>query len=69
MLKLSFSCKSVASRCIELFVRHACLLRPLTDFGRTKLIVDFSQVYCNMYIYTISRRNFRYKFESFLNIR
>ncbi|KOX69822.1 Conserved oligomeric Golgi complex subunit 5 [Melipona quadrifasciata] len=37
-------CKSVASRCIELFVRHACLLRPLTDFGRTKLIVDFSQI-------------------------
>ncbi|KAK1128308.1 hypothetical protein K0M31_002778 [Melipona bicolor] len=37
-------CKSVASRCIELFVRHACLLRPLTDFGRTKLMVDFSQI-------------------------
>lgn len=37
-------CKSVASRCIELFVRHACLLRPLTDFGRAKLIVDFSQI-------------------------
>ena len=38
------SCKTVASRCIELFVRHACLLRPLTDFGRAKLIVDFSQI-------------------------
>ncbi|XP_028523386.2 conserved oligomeric Golgi complex subunit 5 [Apis cerana] len=37
-------CKSVASRCIELFVRHACLLRPLTDFGKAKLIVDFSQI-------------------------
>ncbi|XP_043528102.1 conserved oligomeric Golgi complex subunit 5 [Frieseomelitta varia] len=37
-------CKSVASRCIELFVRHASLLRPLTDLGRTKLIVDFSQI-------------------------
>ncbi|XP_068988654.1 conserved oligomeric Golgi complex subunit 5 isoform X1 [Bombus flavifrons] len=37
-------CKSVASRCIELFVRHACILRPLTDFGRAKLIVDFSQI-------------------------
>ncbi|XP_053975408.1 conserved oligomeric Golgi complex subunit 5 isoform X1 [Hylaeus volcanicus] len=37
-------CKTVASRCIELFVRHACLLRPLTDFGRMKLIVDFSQM-------------------------
>lgn len=43
-----FSCKSVASRCIELFVRHACILRPLTDFGRAKLIVDFSQVCCNI---------------------
>ncbi|KAK1128309.1 hypothetical protein K0M31_002778 [Melipona bicolor] len=47
-------CKSVASRCIELFVRHACLLRPLTDFGRTKLMVDFSQVYCNIYVYPYS---------------
>lgn len=37
-------CKSVASRCIELFVRHACLLRPLTDFGKAKLIIDFSQI-------------------------
>ncbi|EZA54454.1 conserved oligomeric Golgi complex subunit 5 [Ooceraea biroi] len=38
------SCKTVASRCIELFVRHACLLRPLTDFGRAKLLVDFAQM-------------------------
>ncbi|XP_020284028.1 conserved oligomeric Golgi complex subunit 5 [Pseudomyrmex gracilis] len=38
------SCKAVASRCIELFVRHACLLRPLTDFGRAKLLVDFAQM-------------------------
>lgn len=38
------SCKTVVSRCIELFVRHACLLRPLTDFGRAKLLVDFAQM-------------------------
>ncbi|XP_011631071.1 conserved oligomeric Golgi complex subunit 5 isoform X2 [Pogonomyrmex barbatus] len=38
------SCKAVASRCIELFVRHACLLRPLTDFGKAKLLVDFAQI-------------------------
>nr|XP_012235573.1 PREDICTED: conserved oligomeric Golgi complex subunit 5 [Linepithema humile] len=38
------SCKAVASRCIELFVRHACLLRPLTDFGRAKLLIDFAQI-------------------------
>ncbi|KAL0128369.1 hypothetical protein PUN28_003572 [Cardiocondyla obscurior] len=38
------SCKAVASRCIELFVRHACLLRPLTDFGKAKLLIDFAQV-------------------------
>ncbi|XP_012536176.1 conserved oligomeric Golgi complex subunit 5 isoform X1 [Monomorium pharaonis] len=38
------SCKAVASRCIELFVRHACLLRPLTDFGKAKLLVDFAQM-------------------------
>ncbi|XP_076376967.1 conserved oligomeric Golgi complex subunit 5 four way stop [Megalopta genalis] len=37
-------CKTVASRCIELFVRHACIIRPLTDFGKAKLIVDFSQI-------------------------
>ncbi|XP_048513205.1 conserved oligomeric Golgi complex subunit 5 isoform X3 [Athalia rosae] len=37
-------CKSVASRCIELFVRHACLLRPLTDYGRAKLMADFNQM-------------------------
>ncbi|KAG7197156.1 hypothetical protein KM043_007239 [Ampulex compressa] len=37
-------CKAVTSRCIELFVRHACLLRPLTDFGRAKLIVDCGQM-------------------------
>ncbi|XP_015108822.1 conserved oligomeric Golgi complex subunit 5 [Diachasma alloeum] len=38
------SCNAVASRCIELFVRHACLIRPLTDYGRAKLIVDFGQM-------------------------
>lgn len=37
-------CKSVTSRCIELFVRNACILRPLTEYGRAKLIVDFSQL-------------------------
>lgn len=37
-------CKSVASRCIELFVRHACLLRPLSEYGRAKLIADFNQM-------------------------
>ncbi|KAM0729196.1 Conserved oligomeric Golgi complex subunit 5 [Formica fusca] len=37
-------CKTVVSRCIELFVRHACLLRPLTDFGKAKLLVDFAQM-------------------------
>ncbi|GAB1867205.1 Conserved oligomeric Golgi complex subunit 5 [Camponotus japonicus] len=38
------SCKTVVSRCIELFVRHACLLRPLSDFGRAKLLIDFVQM-------------------------
>ncbi|XP_012288716.1 conserved oligomeric Golgi complex subunit 5 [Orussus abietinus] len=37
-------CKAIASRCIELFVRNACLLRPLTNYGKTKLIADFSQM-------------------------
>ncbi|XP_034945044.1 conserved oligomeric Golgi complex subunit 5 [Chelonus insularis] len=37
-------CNAVASRCIELFVRHACLIRPLSEFGRAKLIVDFNQM-------------------------
>ncbi|KAK0167039.1 hypothetical protein PV327_004487 [Microctonus hyperodae] len=37
-------CNIVASRCIELFVRHACLIRPLTEYGRAKLIIDFGQM-------------------------
>lgn len=37
-------CNIVASRCIELFVRHACLIRPLSEYGRAKLIIDFGQV-------------------------
>ncbi|PSN54614.1 Conserved oligomeric Golgi complex subunit 5 [Blattella germanica] len=34
----------VACRCIELFVNHACLIRPLGDGGRIKLASDFSQM-------------------------
>lgn len=37
-------CNVVASRCIELFVRHACLIRPLFAYGRAKLIADFGQM-------------------------
>lgn len=37
-------CHVVASRCIELFVRHACLVRPLSVYGRAKLIADFGQM-------------------------
>ncbi|XP_008558525.1 conserved oligomeric Golgi complex subunit 5 [Microplitis demolitor] len=37
-------CNAVASRCIEFFVRHACLIRPLSEYGRAKLIVDFAQM-------------------------
>ncbi|KAJ9578646.1 hypothetical protein L9F63_005136 [Diploptera punctata] len=34
----------VACRCIELFVNHACLVRPLGDGGRIKLAADFNQM-------------------------
>lgn len=34
----------VASRCIELFLNHACLVRPLGEGGRVRLAADFSQM-------------------------
>lgn len=32
--------KELASRCIELFIRNAAILRPLTQIGRNKLRID-----------------------------
>ncbi|KAJ4450139.1 hypothetical protein ANN_01546 [Periplaneta americana] len=34
----------VASRCIELFLNHSCLVRPLGEGGRARLAADFSQM-------------------------
>lgn len=36
--------RTVAIRCLDLFVRHASLLRPLGDGGKMKLAADFAQV-------------------------
>ncbi|CAI9719984.1 conserved oligomeric Golgi complex subunit 5 [Octopus vulgaris] len=38
------SINGVCCRCIELFVRHACLIRPLGDGGKMKLASDFAQM-------------------------
>lgn len=38
------STESVAQRAIELFVRHASLLRPLGEGGKMRLAADFAQV-------------------------
>jgi hypothetical protein len=39
-----FRLRAVATRCLDLFVRHASLLRPLGDGGKMKLAADFAQV-------------------------
>lgn len=47
-----FRLRAVATRCLDLFVRHASLLRPLGDGGKMKLAADFAQV-CIHIIYGI----------------
>ncbi|XP_063217886.1 conserved oligomeric Golgi complex subunit 5 [Bacillus rossius redtenbacheri] len=41
---VSKCCLPVASRCVELFLQHVCLIRPLGDGGRMKLASDFAQI-------------------------
>lgn len=41
---LSLKCGDIVVRCIELLVRHVALLRPLSQGGRMRLQVDFSQL-------------------------
>lgn len=49
IIRLFYSNKFVQADCIrqiednEEFV-HACFLRPLIDFGKAKLLIDFAQV-------------------------
>uniref|UniRef100_A0A224X7W7 Conserved oligomeric Golgi complex subunit 5 n=1 Tax=Panstrongylus lignarius TaxID=156445 RepID=A0A224X7W7_9HEMI len=38
------SCSEVASRTIELYIRNASLLRPLSECGRKKLLADFKSL-------------------------
>ncbi|XP_059471594.1 conserved oligomeric Golgi complex subunit 5 [Neocloeon triangulifer] len=38
------SVKPAAERCLDLFVRLACLVRPLGSLGRLKLAADFTQM-------------------------
>nr|CAD7462641.1 unnamed protein product [Timema tahoe] len=44
MLLFVDSCAPVVSRCLELFVRHTGLVRPLGEGGRIKLAADFAQM-------------------------
>lgn len=37
-------CRNLADRCIELFLRHVCLVRPLGVGGREKLSEDFKKI-------------------------
>lgn len=39
-----YSVHMLACRCLELFVRHASLLRPIGDGGKLRLAADFAQV-------------------------
>lgn len=36
--------EGIAQRAITLFIRHACLLRPLGEGGKMRLAADFAQV-------------------------
>lgn len=38
------STESIAQHAITLFIRHACLLRPLGEGGKMRLAADFAQV-------------------------
>ena len=44
----------VANRCLDLFVRHSSLLRPLGDGGKMKLAADFAQVNNRLQCFIIS---------------
>ena len=39
-----YSIHPIACRCIDLFVRHACLVRPLGEGGKLRLAADFAQM-------------------------
>ena len=39
-----FSIQPVACQCIELFLRHASLIRPLGEGGKMRLAADFAQM-------------------------
>uniref|UniRef100_K1PVY8 Conserved oligomeric Golgi complex subunit 5 n=1 Tax=Magallana gigas TaxID=29159 RepID=K1PVY8_MAGGI len=39
-----FHIKPIACRCVELFVRHASLIRPLGEGGKMRLAADFAQM-------------------------
>lgn len=45
------STESIAQRAIELFVRHASLVRPLGEGGKMRLAADFAQVRRSLLMY------------------
>ena len=40
----SLRMRPIAIRCLDLFVRHTSLVRPLADGGKMRLAADFAQV-------------------------
>jgi len=44
LILIFFSLLPLGHRAIDLFVRHACLIRPIGEGGKMKLAADFAQV-------------------------
>lgn len=68
------STESIAQRAIELFIRHASLLRPLGEGGKMRLAADFAQVtemlsvFCSSASFH-SKADFHFDFSVFTRVR
>ena len=47
--------KGVVGRVLEVYVRHVCMLRPLTDGGKMKITSDMAQVQYNIHVCVYGR--------------
>ncbi len=43
--------RGVAGRVLEVYVRHVCMVRPLSEGGKMKITSDMSQVRTYVYLY------------------
>lgn len=66
--------EAIAQRTIELFIRHASLLRPLGEGGKMRLAADFAQVravmeavYCTVFDQSVITLHFSYQNEQIWN--